>query len=582
MTKFSGLSFLLISFAAISAGAADDVAEAPWVPDLGDGTYQNPVLAADYSDPDVTRVGDDYYLVSSSFTNVPGLPILHSRDLVNWTLIGHAVQKLPPFAHHSIPRRGGGVWAPAIRHHDSTFYIYYPDPDFGVFVTTATNPAGPWSEPQLVDNSRGAIDPCPFWDDDGSAWLIVAYAKSRAGFNNVLKLKKLAADGRRLLDDGIVVIDGNALPPAKTSNGPMAWAPIEGPKLYKRGGWYYIFAPAGGVKMGWQSVFRSRKITGPYEVRNVLDQGKSMTNGPHQGAWVTTNTGEDWFLHFQDADTYGRRVHLQPMAWKNDWPVIGTDPDRNGRGEPVATYRKPDVGRTYPVAVPAMNDEFSGPLSFAWQWHANPQEEWSSLREAPGFLRLKSVSSSSNLYEVGNLLTQKFPGPAFEVTTQLKFSPLREGEQAGLVAIGTNYAWVGLRKTAEGIRVVQQMRAGSAQNGEAIEHVSAPLASGEVYLRITIEPVEMAVPPPDKPHWPSELKSLFAHVGLSYSIDGSSFTSLGAEPFQIDPGRWVGATVGLFSSAPSGTQAYVGTSVGYADFDYFHVRRHKHLLLRAP
>ena len=551
------LTFMFLT--AVSAMAA----EAPWVADLGNGQYQNPVLAADYSDPDVARVGDDFYLTASSFTNVPGLPILHSKDLVNWTLIGHALPRLQPDAHFAIPRRGGGVWAPAIRHHDDKFYIYYPDPDFGVFVITASDPKGPWSEPVLVDGSRGVIDPCPFWDDDGNAWLVVAYARSRAGFNNVLKLKRMSPDGMRLLDDGKVIVDGNALPPAKTTNGPMAWAPIEGPKLYKRDGWYYIFAPAGGVKMGWQTVFRSRNIAGPYEYRNVLDQGNTTTNGPHQGAWVTTAEGESWFLHFQDTDTFGRRVHLQPMTWKRGWPVIGIDKNNDGIGEPVTTYRKPKVRQSVEIAVPAMNDEFTQPLSLAWQWHANPRDDWMSLSAipGPGFLRLKSVSGPASLYEMGNVLAQKFPAPSFVADTKLRFAPLREGERAGLAVVGTRYGWIGLRKDADAVRLVQN------------DVVLKESFEGDIYLRAHIEPIELSVAPPDKPHWRSELKNVHAQVRFSYSTDGVQFTDVDQPPLTIDPGRWIGATIGLFSSAPAGTPAYVATSVGYADFDYFHIAR---------
>lgn len=556
------LKSVALILASMSATAAEPI-DAPWVPDLGNGQYQNPVLAADYSDPDVTRVGEDFYLTASSFTNIPGLPILHSRDLVNWTLIGHALPRLKPEAHFAIPRRGGGVWAPAIRHRNDQFYIYYPDPDFGVFVITAPDPKGPWSEPVLVDASRGVIDPCPFWDDDGNAWLVVAYARSRAGFNNVVKLKRMSPDGMRLLDEGKIIIDGNTLPLAKTSNGPMPWAPIEGPKLYKRDGWYYVFAPAGGVKMGWQTVFRSRNIGGPYEHRNVLDQGKSDINGPHQGAWVTTAAGESWFLHFQDTDTFGRRVHLQPMTWRRGWPVIGTDEDKDGIGEPVSTYRKPDVSQAVPIAVPAMNDDFTEQLSLAWQWHANPQDDWLSLNAAPGFLRLKSISSPANLYEMGNVLTQKFPAPSFVADTKLRFAALREGERAGLAVVGTRSGWIGLRKQTDAVHLVQN------------EVVLREGIEGDVYLRARVEPILVSVAPPDKPHWRSELTNVHAQVRFSYSIDGVQFTDVDPPPITIDPGRWVGATIGLFSSAPAGTPAYVATSVGYADFDYFHVARGK-------
>lgn len=569
MRFIAQLVYAGITLATTSYALADPLAQAPWLPDRGDGTYQNPVLAADYSDPDVIRVGKDFYLVSSSFTNVPGLPILHSRDLVNWTIIAHALKRQPPNAHHSIPRRGGGVWAPAIRHHAGKFYIYYPDPDFGIYVVTASDPRGPWSEPLLIDRSRGVIDPCPFWDDDGTAWLVVAWARSRAGFNNVITLKRMAPDGLSVLDQGRVIIDGQRLPKAKTSNGLMSWEPLEGPKVYKRAGWYYLFAPAGGVKPGWQAVFRSRTIDGKYEHRVVLDQGASAINGPHQGAWVTTASGEDWFLHFQDTDSYGRRVHLQPLTWKRDWPVIGLDADGDGRGEPVQIFRKPQVSATQLHAVPQMNDDFNGELSLAWQWHSNPQEDWLSLSAAPGHLRLKSVPTTGNPYETGSLLTQKFPAPAFSVTTKLGFAPVRVGEEAGLVVVGTSSSWIGLRNTAAGLRLVQM----EWRDGQPREIASTEVASGELFLRATAHPISVAVPTPTKAHWPSELRSTHALVRFFYSTDGERFNALSEATFQTDPGRWVGTTFGLFSSAPAGTPAYVATSVGYADFDFVSVTR---------
>ena len=169
----------------------------PWLPDLGDGQYRNPVLHADYSDPDVVRVGADYYMVASSFHCAPGIPILHSRDLVNWRIVGHALRRQVPEEVFAVPQHGKGCWAPALRFHDGKFWIYYPDPDFGIYLTTAADPAGEWSPPVLVKAGRGLIDPCPLWDDDGPVYLVHAWAKSRAGFNNVLTLVRLSADGRR-------------------------------------------------------------------------------------------------------------------------------------------------------------------------------------------------------------------------------------------------------------------------------------------------------------------------------------------------------------------------------------------------
>ena len=289
--------------------AAQQTVSKTWVADNGDGTYKNPVIHADYSDPDAIRVGDDYYMVSSSFNHIPGLPILHSKDLVNWKIIGHALKKQPPCDVYDKVRHGAGVWAPSIRYHNNEFYIYYPDPDFGIYLVKAKNIIGPWTEPLLIEAGKGLIDPCPLWDDNGKTYLVHAYAGSRAGIKSIIVIKEMNKEGTKIIGNGVMVYDGHESDPT-----------IEGPKFYKRNGYYYIFAPAGGVSTGWQTVLRSKNIYGPYERKVVIDQGTTSINGPHQGAWVTTQTGEDWFLHFQDKEAYGRIVHLQPMKWINDWP----------------------------------------------------------------------------------------------------------------------------------------------------------------------------------------------------------------------------------------------------------------------
>ncbi|MEJ2615558.1 MAG: family 43 glycosylhydrolase, partial [Ignavibacteriaceae bacterium] len=191
-----------------------------WTPDLGNGKYKNPIIFADYSDPDVCRKGDDYYLVSSSFDAVPGLPILHSKDLVNWIIIGHALLRQPPYSHFSKPQHGNGVWAPAIRYHNNEFYIYYPDPDYGIYLVKSKNPAGPWTEPILVQSGKGLIDPCPLWDEDGKVYLVHAYAGSRAGIKSILTINRLSKDGTKFLDNGVIVYDGHGIDPT-----------VEGPKI---------------------------------------------------------------------------------------------------------------------------------------------------------------------------------------------------------------------------------------------------------------------------------------------------------------------------------------------------------------
>ena len=519
------------------------VAIAPWIPDRGDGTYQNPVLFADYSDPDAIRVGDDFYLVSSSFDTVPGLPILHSKDLVNWTIIGHVFDAQPPADHFAVVRHGEGVWAPAIRWHDGRFWIFYPDPDFGIYFSTATNPAGAWTPPQLVKEGRGLIDPCPFWDDDGQLYLVHGWAKSRAGIANLLTLHKLSPDGTKVLDAGEVIIDGNKI---------LNWNTLEGPKLYKRHGFYYVFAPSGGVTGGYQAVFRATNIFGPYEHRIVLDQGGTAINGPHQGAWVDTPTGENWFLHFQDRGAYGRVVHLEPMIWRDDdWPVIGDDPNHTGKGQPVLVHAKPDVGRSYPIAAPQTSDEFDGQTpGLQWQWNANPRDGWASLSARPGFLRLASVPAlkTRSLYDAPNFLLQKFPAPEFTVTTKLEFSPAAGGEFAGLAVFGYDYALLGLRSTAGGLRLVYIVNRGANLPGvEEREVAGMDTTNSRVYLRVTV--------------------GGGATCRFTYSFDNQTFTPIG-EPFKASGDRWIGAKVGLIASAdPSSTKT------GYADFDWFHIAR---------
>ncbi|MBS7458507.1 glycoside hydrolase family 43 protein [Coralloluteibacterium stylophorae] len=565
-------TFVLALLLSASASAQPPLPAGVWSPDRGDGTYANPVLAGDYSDPDVVRVGDDYYLTASSFTNVPGLPVLHSRDLVNWTLVGHALPRLPQEAHHAVPRRGGGVWAPSIRHRDGLFRIYWGDPDFGIYTVSARDPAGPWSAPVRVDDAVGAIDPAPFWDDDGQGWLVHAYAKSRSGRINEIVLKRLNADGTRTVGEEQVIVDGDALPPVDTSDGRKRWVVIEGPKLYKRGGEYLLFAPAGGVKGGWQGVFRARDIRGPYAARNVLDQGATPVNGPHQGAWVDTPQGGDWFVHFSDADAYGRRVHLQPLRWGADgWPLIGERQPGTDRGQPVLRHAKPrtaDASRE----VPTVDDAFDRGFHLGWQWQANPAADWVD-RSVDGVLRLKSASSPRNLWESGQLLAQKLPGTSFAATVRLVFAPVARGERAGLALFGADYGWIGIDNGDDGPRLVQVARRGASEDRPEAVHAGPMVAAAPVWLRVEVEPVTVAVDPPADPtrYWPAMTRATHARARFSYSLDGREFVRLG-DPVTVLPGRWVGAQLGLFAQSPSGTPAYTATRVGFADFDDFEVR----------
>jgi beta-xylosidase len=523
-----GLLLTIILAVPVTAGEPSKV----WVSDQGNGSYKNPVLHADYSDPDAIRVGRDFYMTASSFNASPGLPILHSRDLVNWELIGHAYAAQPPYDLFAKPRHGAGSWAPAIRYRNGEFLIFYPDPDIGIYAVRAKNPAGPWSEPVLLKKAKGWIDPAPFWDDDGNAYLATALARSRSGIKSTLIVSRMSSDATQLLDAGVMVYDGHDQDET-----------IEGPKLYKRNGYYYIFAPAGGVATGWQLVLRSKSLYGPYERRVVLEQGATLINGPHQGAWVDTVGGENWFLHFQDKDAYGRVVHLQPMSWANDWPVMGD------RGSPVLEHRKPDVGANYPVMTPPDSDEFNGSsLGLQWQWQANPQPGWAFPSAAYGFLRLYNIPQPEgfvNFWQAPNLLLQKFPAPEFEVTTKVTFTPRAEGERTGLLVMGADYGWIGLVKRGEQLLLVQATCIGADSGGVEKVFASVPVTSPSVSLRARV--------------------GSGAIVRFSYSLDGKSFIDAGS-PLTAKPGRWVGAKVGLFAMG-AGTTAEFGS----ADFDWFRV-----------
>lgn len=533
------LSILLILLAFCLTPFAQSPSKV-WVSDQGNGTYENPVLHADYSDPDAVRVGSDYYMISSSFEDVPGLPVLHSKDLVNWAIIGYALKRQVPVEHFSLPRHGEGVWAPSIRYRNGEYYIYYPDPDFGIYLIKAKHPAGPWSEPVLVEGGKGLIDPCPLWDDDGQVYLVHAYAGSRAGIKSIITVKKMNSEGTKTIEPGVLVYDGHELDPT-----------IEGPKFYKRNGYYYIFAPAGGVATGWQLVLRSKNVYGPYKRKVVMDQGSTPVNGPHQGAWVNTQTGEDWFLHFQDKEAYGRIVHLQPMKWINDWPVIGSDKDGDGKGEPVMVYKKPNVGKTYPIQTPAESDEFNGQkLGLQWQWMGNPNAAWAFANPSAGTLRLFSAllpDSTGNLWNAPSILLQKFPAEEFTITTKLTFTPnpKLENERAGLTIMGLSYATLTLKSSKEGTSLLYTVRKDADKGRPEKEQLLTKLTHPTVYLRVKV--------------------SSGGKCRFSYSLNGTSFTDAGEE-FTAVVGRWKGAKAGVFCVRSSQTN-----DAGYADFDWFRV-----------
>jgi beta-xylosidase len=499
-------------------------------------SYRNPILHADYSDPDVIRVGDRYYMVASTFHFSPGLPLLESRDLVHWRLIGHALKRLDFHPSYDLPgplefddatervrfdfraqinhRYSAGVWAPAIRHHGGRFYIYFATPNEGVFMVSAARAEGPWDPPVKLIDQPGLEDPCPFWDDDGNAYLV--HSKVGAG---PLILRRMSADGTKVLDEGKVIVEDAVRLPI-----------LEGPKLHKRNGYYYIFAPYGGVGEGPQAVLRSREIYGPYEFRTVLSKGTTNVQAPHQGGYVETPRGQGWFIHFNSTGAYGRIVHLQPVTWRDDWPAMGDG------GHPVASHPVPDVGRRYPPVFPQVEDEFdTATLGVQWEWNHNPQDTHWSLTARAGFLRLEAMRAP-NLLSARNTLTQVLQSRASEITTRLSIGAMQDGQRAGLAMFGRTPSWIGVVQQ-EGKRHITLAAAG-------IETTDAVVPDDAVLLRMRV--VE-------------EL------VEYAYSLDeGKTFTALGPRA-RMFFSFWKGARPALFTFNRT-------SEGGIVDFDFVHAR----------
>lgn len=484
--------------------------------DQGDGTYKNPILNADYSDPDAIRVGDDFYMVCSEI-HYMGIPVLHSKDLVNWTIVGRVYRRLDISPDYdTITAYSRGSWAPSIRYHDGKFWVFFCTITEGLCVSTAADPAGPWSPVKVVQAAQGWEDPCPFWDDDGQAYLV----RGAQGAGPII-IHKMSPDGYAILDDGMTVYTG-----------PVA----EGPKVHKRNGYYYIWIPEGGVEVGWQTVLRSRDIYGPYESKRVLEQGSTNINGPHQGAWVELANGESWFIHFQYVGHLGRICHLQPMTWQDDWPVIGVESDGNGVGEPVSQCKKPGFGRAYPITAPATSDSFDTPeLGLQWAWNHNPHDDNWSLTERPGFFRIHA-EQAEDIWKAPNMPTQKLMGNEGEATVTLDTTGMADGQRAGLCHFSDRYAWIGIIKAGDVCRVCVD------NNGEITE---GPVVSSP---RITLKTIILPT----------------GEATLSYSLDGEEFTQLGgAVPLTF--GFWKGSVLGLFSFNTRAAE-------GIADFDDFQYR----------
>ncbi|SDG93489.1 MULTISPECIES: glycoside hydrolase 43 family protein [unclassified Duganella] len=497
----------------------------------GAAEYANPVLYADYSDPDVIRVDNDYFMVASSFHFSPGIPILKSKDLVNWKIIGHVLPRLSFHPSYDMSpaypltdavskpvgdglRYAGGVWAPAIRFHRGLFYVYWATPNEGIFMSSTGDPAGQWSEPVMVLAGAGYEDPCPFWDDDGKAYLIHSKVGAGPGI-----LHAMSPDGKTLLDAGKTIIEDKVNLPV-----------FEGPKLYKRNGYYYVFAPIGGVGTGPQAVLRSRSIEGPFEMHLALKPGNGL-KGPHQGGYVETPSGQGWFMHFNSTGAFGRITHLQPVVWRDGWPIMGNET------VPVSTHAYPDStqqSRDYKLQD---SDEFSSAqLGLQWSWNHNPDNARWSLTQRPGFMRIQA-SKSEYLVGARNTLTQILQGPQSEITTRIELGSMVDTQRAGLALFGVKVPWAGVVRDA-GASYITYSNAGVETRGAKID-------AAAVILRAVVREDQT--------------------VQFSYALNEQGpYTKVGPVTELAKFSWWKGSRPAVFT--------YVkGDVAGYIDVDWFRV-----------
>ncbi len=546
--------------------------------DLGT-KYRNPIIFADYSDPDVIRVDDTYYLTASSFNYTPGLPILVSKDLVNWELVNYALKNIKE-SRYNIPRHSEGVWAPSIRYHEGVFYIFYGMPDEGYYVVKTKDPYGDWDEPICLLPGKGLIDCCPFWDDDGKAYIIHGYAKSRIGFKSILGIFEMTNDGTKAITEDHFIFNGNDPEhPAVT---------IEGPKVYKRDGYYYIWAPAGGVTDGYQVALRSKNIYGPYEIKEVMHTGNTMINGPHQGGLVDAENGDEWFIHFQDRGLYGRICHLQPVTWKDGWPVIGINPDENGCGEPVYEYEKPDTSHkdsTCEACLTASDNFEDGKYNLSWQWLGNHYDTFcSSIPDRKNGIRLYALNKSGEdeptIWKSANVLTQKLIYPMFEMKIKMDASGLNVGDRAGVCMTGGQYTAAYIERVSENEYSIRKIHSEGTDSDkkEVIEndfefvkicynnelaasdalkditwimtfsHKDSSLKSEDMYFQNVHKPLGGMNP------------SLKIKLAIGTTDNTDKEVDLGVDYTPSDH-TWVGAKTGIFAISKEEI-----TSPGYADF----------------
>jgi beta-xylosidase len=524
----------------LPARAAGDAMQPAWGdwPRWGDQgervSYRNPVLPADYSDLDCIRVGSDYYAISSTFQYSPGVVILHSKDLVNWSILGHVVDDLtqigPELNWDKMNCYGRGIWAGAIRYHDGKFWVYFGTPDEGYFMSTAENPAGPWQPLHRVMGEGGWDDCCPFWDDDGQGYLVGTCFKD--GYKTWLF--KLTPNGRDLVSGWRVLLNEGA---GREAN-----------KLYKINGTYYHlfseYKPGVGRYVMMQ---RAQDITGPYAEKRQLSHAQPEAHEPNQGGLVQTERG-DWcfFTHHGTGDWEGRCASLLPVTWRDGWPIPG-QVGKDGIGKMVWIARRP-VANT-PIVTPQTDDEFNGPkLGVQWEWNYQPWADQWSLTERPGFLRLHAFKplQRDNLKTAGNTLTQRALRTSTNVVTlALDLTGIADGQVAGLCHYSAGYSTIAVRCLG-GVLTLESAHNQTITRGPV-------LTSRKIWLRST---------------WGLDGKSQFA-----YRTNETTFTPFG-EMYQLGWGDYRGDRIGIFTYNNDADAGYVDCDSFIYQYDLFanHIR----------
>lgn len=482
--------------------------------DNGDGTYTNPLIFADFPDPDVIRIDTTYYMVTTTMFVFPGVTILKSYDLVNWEYCSNAVERMdysPCYNLDGCNRYSHGQWATSMRYYNGKCYLIFITLDEGGFVCEATNPEGPW---ELKALPRGFYDPGLFFDDDDRIYVAHGYSD--------IYITELNSDFVAI-DNDVHVFTGDIRPG------------LEGSHVYKINGYYYLYATYGGGD-GFQVALRSETIYGPYEQKIVIQDNGNLGTGLHQGALIQTQKGDWWTIIFQDGGAFGRFPTLQPVTWEDDWPMVGVD------GKGVDTYPKPDVGRKYPISILPTSDEFeSDELGMQWGWNHNPDSIKWSLTAKPGYLRLKTVKPVTSLPEAQNTLTQRIFAyysntVASTGAVRMNTDNMKDGDIAGIAVFQDPYAYLGV-KQVNGAKYLVMVN-----NGNAIDSIATD--STEFYLRAHADY--------------KTSKATFA-----YSYDNQSYSLLGNDlAMRFNLSVFTGNKFCIFNYATVDTG-------GFVDFDWF-------------